>query len=89
MLGGGFLKQAQDSFTKNRELKNNALKGSLNRKDAGWKMGESLSSNDPKLNDVQRLELIAKVKSEAFRERLLIFVLILLILTVLFFMFFV
>lgn len=75
MLGGGFLKQAQDSANYNRQLKKDALKGSIDRKQFKFNSSESLSENDPKLTDAERKELIAKIKNEIRREWIITIVL--------------
>jgi hypothetical protein len=72
MAGGGFLKQGQDSFEKNRAMKNKAIKGSFDKNLFVTKSKDSLSENDPKMNDRDRQDLISKIRNENRRDKLLI-----------------
>jgi hypothetical protein len=64
MAGGGFLKQGQDSSEKNRAMKNKAIKGSFDKNVFVTKSKDSLSENDPKMNDRNRQDLISKIRNE-------------------------
>lgn len=72
MVGGGFLKQGQDSFDKNRAMKNKALKGSFDKSYFVTKSKDSLSENDPKMSERDRLAVISKIKYERRRDKILI-----------------
>jgi hypothetical protein len=84
MMGGGFLKQGQDSFEKNRAIKNNALKGSFDKSIYASKSKDSLSENDPKMSDNDRKALILKIRDENRRVRILMFGIVLCMLISLF-----
>lgn len=65
MLGGGFLKQAHDSFVKNRELRKEATK--LSMKDSlsfKTKPSQSLSENDPIMSASARSLMVQEIKRE-------------------------
>jgi hypothetical protein len=67
MKGGGFLKQSQDSFTQNRELRQEAVKLSMKNSLSGVRHkgnSQSLSINDPIMTASARALLRDETKRE-------------------------
>ncbi|HCZ36094.1 MAG TPA: hypothetical protein DHV26_09235 [Cytophagales bacterium] len=67
MKGGGFLKQSQDSLTKNRELRQEAIKLSMKNSLSGVRYkgnSQSLSINDPIMTVSARAMLRDEVRRE-------------------------
>jgi hypothetical protein len=67
MKGGGFLKQSQDSFTQNRELRQEAIKLSMKNSLSGVRYkgnSQSLSINDPIMTASARALLRDETKRE-------------------------
>lgn len=72
MLGGGFLKQAHDSFMQNREMRKDATK--LASKDIlsfKAKTSKSLSDKDPIMTVSARALLVQEIKRENRRDMIL------------------
>jgi hypothetical protein len=60
--GGGFVKQALESFEKNRTLRKEAVKGAIKRNNFKTKSEGSLTKNDPEMNATDREVLIRSVR---------------------------
>ncbi|GIL23040.1 MAG: hypothetical protein BroJett042_15530 [Bacteroidota bacterium] len=76
MLGGGFLKQSQDSFTYNRELRQEAVKLSMKNSLASVRSkgknsnSQSLSLNDPIMTASARALLRDELRRENRNSRI-------------------
>lgn len=71
MLGGGFLKQSQESFEKNREIRKAALKGSRDRSTFQFRIGEPIDPKAYKISDEDRAVIVARARFENRKDRII------------------
>jgi hypothetical protein len=71
MLGGGFLKQSQDSFEKNREMRKAALKGSRDKSTFQFRIAEPIDSKAYKISAEDRAVIVTRARFESRKDQII------------------